>query len=164
VGLYVAQFRAAATSCSRCNACGCCLIPVAKSPHLYMYCSFFRRRSKLRFGHSRHRCSPSAGPFGNTTPSMARQPSPVIHDRSFGRFDEILYLVEKASVLTLAQHRRIKGVTLTATLPHRASAAAQSIPPCIAVRCMYLTLTDFVRCHILVASCAQIALRRQLAP
>src|SRR5580700_1539042 len=30
----------------------------------------------------------SVGPFGDITPSIARQPSPVIHDRSFVRVDE----------------------------------------------------------------------------
>ena len=39
---------------------------------------------------------------------MAIQPSPVIHDRSFGRFDEILYFVENASALTLARRRRVR--------------------------------------------------------
>lgn len=48
--------------------------------------------------------SPSVGPFGNITPSMARQPSPVIRDRLFVRSDEILYLIEKASGLTVARH------------------------------------------------------------
>jgi hypothetical protein len=50
------------------------------------------------------------------TPSMVSPPSPRIPARSFGRFDEILYLVEKAPDLTLARHRRPKGVTSTATL------------------------------------------------
>jgi hypothetical protein len=34
--------------------------------------------------------SPSAGPFGNTTPSVASQPRSAIRGRSFDRFDEIL--------------------------------------------------------------------------
>jgi hypothetical protein len=36
------------------------------------------------------------------TPSVANQPCPHIHVRSFGWFDEITDLVEKASDLTLA--------------------------------------------------------------
>jgi hypothetical protein len=52
---------------------------------------------------------------------MANLPSPCILARSFRRSDEILYLVENASVLTLAWHRRVRGVTLTATLRHPAS-------------------------------------------
>jgi hypothetical protein len=39
------------------------------------------------------------------TPSMASLPSPAIHGWSFGRFDEILNLVEKASALTHASMR-----------------------------------------------------------
>ncbi len=35
-----------------------------------------------------------------------RRPSPHIHLRSFGRFDEILYLVENASALTLPDFER----------------------------------------------------------
>jgi hypothetical protein len=37
---------------------------------------------------------------GHIAPSMASQPSSAIHGRAFGRFDEILDLVEKTSVLT----------------------------------------------------------------
>jgi hypothetical protein len=50
---------------------------------------------------SRCHYSLSAGLFGNTTPSVASLPSPRILARSFGRFDEILYLVEETSALTL---------------------------------------------------------------
>jgi hypothetical protein len=49
------------------------------------------------------------GHSGYITPSVAKQPSPGYHDRSFARFDEILYLVEKASVLTLARHGESKA-------------------------------------------------------
>jgi hypothetical protein len=45
------------------------------------------------------------GSSGSITPSLASRPSPVIHDWSFDRFDEIAYLVEKGSALTLARHR-----------------------------------------------------------
>jgi hypothetical protein len=38
---------------------------------------------------------------GDATPSVASLPRPRILARSFGRFDEILYLVEKTSDLTL---------------------------------------------------------------
>jgi hypothetical protein len=39
---------------------------------------------------------------------MAIQPSLHIHVQSFGRFDEITYLVEKTSDLTLARHPRVR--------------------------------------------------------
>jgi hypothetical protein len=51
------------------------------------------------------------GRSGNTTPSMASRPSPPIHGRSFGRFDEITHLVENASALTLA--RRVSRASPT---------------------------------------------------
>jgi hypothetical protein len=40
---------------------------------------------------------------------MANLPSPAIRGWSFDRFDEILYLVEKASDLTLARHGESKA-------------------------------------------------------
>jgi hypothetical protein len=51
-----------------------------------------RRASPTRLPRSRARM----------TPSVANQPCPHIHVRSFGRFDEITDLVENASALTLA--------------------------------------------------------------
>jgi hypothetical protein len=53
--------------------------------------------------------SSSAGLFGNNTPSLASRPSPVIHDWSFDRFDEITDLVERSSALTLARHGQSKA-------------------------------------------------------
>jgi hypothetical protein len=50
------------------------------------------------------------------TPSVANLPSPPIHGRSFGRFDEITDLVEEASALTLARRRRARRASPTATL------------------------------------------------
>jgi hypothetical protein len=66
--------------------------------------------------------------------------------------------------LALARHRRLKGVILTAARRHRASAAARSIRPCIAVRCMHLTLTDYIRCHFRVAGCARMPQHRSDPP
>jgi hypothetical protein len=53
------------------------------------------------------------GRSGHITPSVASRPSPVIHDWSFDRFDEITDLVEKASDLTLARHRRVRRASPT---------------------------------------------------
>jgi hypothetical protein len=49
-------------------------------------------------------CNPNC-----TTPSLASLPSSAIRGRSFGRFDEITDLVEKASALTLARHGESKA-------------------------------------------------------
>jgi hypothetical protein len=49
-----------------------------------------------------------AGPFGDTTPSMAKQTSRHFHVPSFGRSDETFCRVRKSSVLTLARHGESK--------------------------------------------------------
>jgi hypothetical protein len=47
----------------------------------------------------------SSGPaVGQHHAVLANLPSPVIHNPSFARFDEILHLVENASGLTLSVH------------------------------------------------------------
>jgi hypothetical protein len=46
---------------------------------------------------------------------VASRPSPVIHDWSFDRFDEITDPVEKASDLTLTRHWRVEEASPTAT-------------------------------------------------
>jgi hypothetical protein len=56
-----------------------------------------------------------SGHSGDNTPSVASRPSPVIHDRSFVRFDEILDLV-RPHPGSARRVRRARGVTLTATL------------------------------------------------
>jgi hypothetical protein len=64
-------------------------------------------------------CNPVAHPcpsfdrlfgLGRSTPSLASLPSPHIPVRSFGRFDEITYLVENSSCLTLHASRLTRGV------------------------------------------------------
>jgi hypothetical protein len=87
------------------------------------------------------------GRSGDITPSMARLPSSAIRGRSFGRFDEILYLVEKTSALTLARHRRVRRAS-----PIRLSDSRRK--------------RHRVRCHFHVASLrrrgnAKLHLRRQ---
>jgi hypothetical protein len=47
--------------------------------------------------------------WASITPSMVSLPSPRIPARSFGRFDEILYLVGKAPDLTLARHGELEA-------------------------------------------------------
>jgi hypothetical protein len=47
----------------------------------------------------------------NITPSLASQPGLSIPGQSFGRSDATLSRVGKAFALTLARHRRPKGVT-----------------------------------------------------
>ena len=86
-----------------------------------------------------------ARPFGDITPSLASQPSPHFRVRSFGRFDEIVYLVEKTPDLTLAWRRRVRGVTLTATLHLPWFRCGPAGTSCTGVRCMHLTLPDFAR-------------------
>src|SRR5260370_8294855 len=74
-----------------------------------------------------------SGRSGDITPSMASLPSPPIHGRSFGRFDEILYLVEKYTrphPRSARRVRRARGVTLT-RLPHlgRGRPSLRAPPP-----------------------------------
>jgi hypothetical protein len=56
-----------------------------------------------------------------------------------------------------ARHRRLRGVTLTATLRHHASAAGRPLLPCSGVRCMHLTLTD---CRPLPLPCSKPSSKR----
>jgi hypothetical protein len=66
------------------------------------------------------------GCSGDTTPSMARQPSPHLLVRSFDRFDEITDLVENASDLTLARRRRVRRAVPT-RLPESSALRLDSV-------------------------------------
>jgi hypothetical protein len=64
---------------------------------------------------------------GDATPYSGA--GPRIPVRSFDRFNEILYLIENASALTLARHRRVRGVTLELPSANSASTPRPASPP-----------------------------------